>query len=277
MKNNNPSTIVSSYFFYMWNTWDENECKKAFPDNYKHFWNKWCSLDDCTFGKAEKFYAELSDNYRRQLVDRATFLYDGKHQKSPEEIKQERLVKPFNIINLTREDLETEGYDIENITDQQIKKLCMEMCNSYCELMFWDNLRFQANKMGLPKKEPIKNRLKTINQVVSGHLLDIYQCIIEYLQKNGNIYISEKDEYLFSIEYKSFSDTEIIERQVKAIRLNNGDIEIFSTDLDDDRKLSPEQLTAKENKDNWKNIKNSCLVIFIQTLYNISEYVERYG
>lgn len=29
---------VSSYFYYMWNTWCEEECKTVFKEMYPHFW-----------------------------------------------------------------------------------------------------------------------------------------------------------------------------------------------------------------------------------------------
>ncbi len=46
---------------------------------YKHFWKKWNSLTGkSVLGAAERFYAELSDNNRELLVNRAVALYDGK-------------------------------------------------------------------------------------------------------------------------------------------------------------------------------------------------------
>ena len=42
-------------------------------------WGKWNALaDKAIFGAAERFYAELSDNNREMLVNRAVVLYDGK-------------------------------------------------------------------------------------------------------------------------------------------------------------------------------------------------------
>lgn len=70
---------ISSFFYYMWNAWGETECKIVFGGMYKHFWEKWNTLADKTiFGAAERFYAELSDNNREMLVNRAVALYDGK-------------------------------------------------------------------------------------------------------------------------------------------------------------------------------------------------------
>lgn len=33
-----PENAVSSFFYYMWNTWSEEECKIIFKGMYKHFW-----------------------------------------------------------------------------------------------------------------------------------------------------------------------------------------------------------------------------------------------
>lgn len=50
-----------------------------FGGAYKHFWEKWNSLaSKSILGAAERFYAELSDNNRELLVNRAVALYDGK-------------------------------------------------------------------------------------------------------------------------------------------------------------------------------------------------------
>ena len=79
---------VSSFFFYMWNGWNENECRIVFSGMHKHFWDKWCGLADSssTLGAAERFYAELSDNYREMLVNRAVAVYDGNSlRKQPED------------------------------------------------------------------------------------------------------------------------------------------------------------------------------------------------
>ena len=70
---------ISSFFYYMWNAWGETECKIVFGGMHKHFWGKWNALaDKAIFGAAERFYAELSDNNREMLVNRAVVLYDGK-------------------------------------------------------------------------------------------------------------------------------------------------------------------------------------------------------
>ena len=80
---------VSSYFYYMWNTWCEEECKTVFKEMYPHFWEKWSLMTDKgVFGASERFYAELTDRYREKLVERAVSLYDGKaRRKHPDDSK----------------------------------------------------------------------------------------------------------------------------------------------------------------------------------------------
>ena len=80
-----PKNDVTSFFYYMWNRWSEQECRIAFKDgDYRHFWNKWCQAYDCMGGPrgaAEVFYMELSDTNRNKLVARALECYDGMSEK----------------------------------------------------------------------------------------------------------------------------------------------------------------------------------------------------
>ena len=73
---------VSSFFYYMWNAWSEEECRTVFKEMYPHFWEKWSLMTDKgVFGASERFYAELTDHYREKLVERAVSLYDGKARR----------------------------------------------------------------------------------------------------------------------------------------------------------------------------------------------------
>ena len=47
---------VSSFFYYMWNTWSQEECRIVYGNMSRHFWEKWCLLSDKgVFGAAERF------------------------------------------------------------------------------------------------------------------------------------------------------------------------------------------------------------------------------
>lgn len=78
---------VSSFFYYMWNTWCKEECKVVFSGMYLHFWEKWnAQAEKSVYGAAERFYAELSENNRTLLVERTVSLYDGKAlRKEPDD------------------------------------------------------------------------------------------------------------------------------------------------------------------------------------------------
>lgn len=70
--------IVSSFMFYMWNEWNEIECKHIFTQDSRHFWRKW--TEACQKGvmeAAERFFAELSEWNRELLVNRACELYNA--------------------------------------------------------------------------------------------------------------------------------------------------------------------------------------------------------
>lgn len=76
-------TIVSSFFYYMWNAWCKQECENTFGTEYLHFWTKWCGICErhSIYGAAERYYAELGDNYRTRLVSRACEMYDGNSRR----------------------------------------------------------------------------------------------------------------------------------------------------------------------------------------------------
>jgi hypothetical protein len=76
-------TIVSSFFYYMWNAWSKQECEAAFGNEYLHFWNKWCGIcgRHSVLGAAERYYAELGGNYRAMLISRACEMYNGSSRR----------------------------------------------------------------------------------------------------------------------------------------------------------------------------------------------------
>ena len=61
--------------------------------------------------------------------------------------------KGFNITSVSREDLESRGFDTTNITDAQMEELARKMCDDYLEQMFWISLDIIAEDiMGFKKK-----------------------------------------------------------------------------------------------------------------------------
>ena len=66
----------------------------------------------------------------------------------------EEMSKEFEITSVTREDLESRGFDTTNITDAQMEELAQRMCNDYLEQMFWISLDIIAEDIiGIPKKK----------------------------------------------------------------------------------------------------------------------------
>ena len=66
----------------------------------------------------------------------------------------EEMSKEFKITSVTREDLESRGFDTTNITDEQMEELARKMCDDYLQQMFWISLDIIAEDiMGIPKKK----------------------------------------------------------------------------------------------------------------------------
>ena len=63
--------IVSSFFYYMWNTFDKEEAIHIYGKNMgEHFYGKWD-------GNIETLYGEMTTDNREKLVNRALELYNG--------------------------------------------------------------------------------------------------------------------------------------------------------------------------------------------------------
>ena len=87
-----PANAVSSFFYYMWNTWGKEECQTVFGSMSSHFWTKWETLtQNGASGAAERFFSELSDGNRAQLVQRAIALYDGNEKNDESDLKKQNL------------------------------------------------------------------------------------------------------------------------------------------------------------------------------------------
>lgn len=67
-----------------------------------------------------------------------------------DEIKTE-----FPITTICKEDVETAGFDISNITEEQLKKIADNMEDMYLQDGFWHDLRVSAEKVGIPKKKKL--------------------------------------------------------------------------------------------------------------------------
>lgn len=92
------TNFVTSFHYYMWNAWCKDECKKVFPELYLHFWGKWEYLTQkhSALTAISAFYAEISDEYRYNLVSRAIELYDGRKKRQ----NLQKDLKSSNFVNM---------------------------------------------------------------------------------------------------------------------------------------------------------------------------------
>lgn len=209
--NQNPLTSISSFFFYMWNSWNEDECKLIFGKGYKHYWSKWCSLSNPSpYGAAEKFFSELGENARNLLIKRATTLYEGKSRHS---------------------------------TDYFLTKLAEKHNRCFQEI------------------EALYEDIKTIVVHKGGFLLT---------QANNC-------DPIFSIEYLSIEDAETVERIVAGLRVEDGDLQIFSEINSKNVRIvvSENDLKDPEFEDQWISLKSEA-VCFAQTVLNIAANLYQY-
>ncbi len=58
----------------------------------------------------------------------------------------------FPITSVSRDDLESKGFDTSEITDDQMKRLASKMADDYLEQMYWISMTIIAEQLGFPKK-----------------------------------------------------------------------------------------------------------------------------
>ena len=125
-----PVNAVSSFHYYMWNAWGEEECKITFGSMYKHFWEKWNSLaSKSILGAAERFYAELSDNNRELLVNRAVALYDGKATRQEKEKENSEILV---CVECGSPQVEVKAWVNAN-TDEYLSDAEDDYCGRWCD------------------------------------------------------------------------------------------------------------------------------------------------
>ncbi|MEO3212766.1 hypothetical protein [Parabacteroides distasonis] len=130
---------VSSFFYYMWNAWCEEECRIVFASvGYPHFWEKWCAATHPTvYGAAEKFYAELSVHSRTLLVNRACEVYNGSERRSSSSVvpDKELFAYIFPASRLERNATDEEilaDYENNWDGDEPTQKLTPDEFAAYC-------------------------------------------------------------------------------------------------------------------------------------------------
>lgn len=58
----------------------------------------------------------------------------------------------FQIAALSREDLQRQGFDITNVDDDTMRQLSADLCDNYCEQLFWDSMEIIADqRLDIPR------------------------------------------------------------------------------------------------------------------------------
>lgn len=64
----------------------------------------------------------------------------------------------FEITSVSREDLESRGFDTSNVSDETMQELASKMADDYCEQLFWDSMVIIAKEyLNIPMKETCSN------------------------------------------------------------------------------------------------------------------------
>lgn len=67
---------VTRFMWYMFNKWCKNEAIRIFGENLgNHIWDKWSEIIRFGCGDNLYFYAQLDNDCRQKLVDRANEVY----------------------------------------------------------------------------------------------------------------------------------------------------------------------------------------------------------
>ena len=65
--------------------------------------------------------------------------------------KIEKEIEDFVITSVSREDLESAGFDASDVDDDTMTELAEEMADDYLEQLFWTSLKILAENLGIPK------------------------------------------------------------------------------------------------------------------------------
>jgi hypothetical protein len=65
--------------------------------------------------------------------------------------------EPFDIASVCRKDLESQGFDTENVDDDIMRELAKEMAYAYLDNSFWADLNVIAEDLKIPRKGDYKD------------------------------------------------------------------------------------------------------------------------
>ena len=141
------------------------------------------------------------------LLDDIKAYFDAKERLTEQEqlLRQRLSGGYFPITSVHRDDLQGAGFDVEKISDDDMKELASKMADDYCEQLFWSSMEIIAGDiLGFPKeKVPVCPICKSeyLHTETSG-LHHCNQCGQTW---NDNIYVLVE----FPEDTTSFEDEEI--------------------------------------------------------------------
>lgn len=89
----------------------------------------------------------------QQILDDLRTYFEAKTTITPEEQALLQRLKDdfFPITSVSREDLQTYGFDTRSVTDAQMRRLVQKMANDYCEQLFWSSMEIIAEGLEFPR------------------------------------------------------------------------------------------------------------------------------
>lgn len=89
------------------------------------------------------------------ILDEVKAYFDAKENPTEEERRLQKRLSGgyFPITSVHREDLQGAGFDVEEISDDDMKELARKMANDYCEQLFWESMETIAEILCFPRKK----------------------------------------------------------------------------------------------------------------------------
>lgn len=89
----------------------------------------------------------------QQLLDDLRGYFEAKSSltEQEQELRDRLKADVYPILFLQQEDLARKGFDFRRITDEQMRKLALQMETDYCKEEYWDHLEGTADDLRLPR------------------------------------------------------------------------------------------------------------------------------
>jgi hypothetical protein len=89
----------------------------------------------------------------RYLTNPTAYEWENLKEAIYREAQQHGFHGGFPITSVAREDLESQGFDASNVTDDQMAEIADKMQDAYCDDAFWVELEVIADDMDIPRKD----------------------------------------------------------------------------------------------------------------------------